>query len=122
MSLISSIMPLDSFDFSSKIELGKSFIAMVGLTKWDDALYTPIYWVYYADAFALITELAVAAWVMYKAVDAAIHYDIGKYFQYADYSSEGNTMYLWDFIAFFLFPMWSLFVIVFSLIYAGWTW
>jgi len=55
-------------------------ITITAFSKWDDALYTPIYWVYFADAFALIAELATAAWVMYKAVDAAIHYDIGHYF------------------------------------------
>lgn len=77
---------------------------------------------YYSDVAALLIELGVAGWVVYNAVLATIHTDIGAYFQYADYSSIGNLMGLFDLIAFFLFPLWSSFVILTALVSAGRTW
>ena len=70
-----------TYDHGSWIfTFGETVLKTLMWSKWNDALYTPIYWVYYADVFAYLTELAVAAIVVACAVDAAIRFDIGKYF------------------------------------------
>lgn len=88
----------------------------------NDALYTPIYWIYGTTALSLLVEFAIAAWVMYKATDATVHLNIGFYAQYADWSDISKLMGFWDFLAYFLFPLWTIFVIITSLIVAINTW
>jgi hypothetical protein len=75
-----------------------NIIEYVAISKWDDALYTPIYWVYFTDASVLAVELAIAAYVMYSATDATIHMDIGHYFQYADWSDVSKLTGALDFL------------------------
>merc|ERR1712086_1201628 len=120
MSEISAVFT-DLFSFFDMSFYG-NVIEYVAINKWNDALYKPIYWIYFSDAMAFIVETAVAAWVVYKAVDATIHTNIGFYFQYADWSDISKNLGLFDIIAFALFPLWAIFVIITSIWNGMHTW
>jgi len=120
MSEISAVFT-DLFSFFDMSFYG-NVIEYVAINKWNDALYKPIYWIYFSDAMAFIVETAVAAWVVYKAVDATIHTNIGFYFQYADWSDISKNLGLFDIIAFLLFPLWAIFVIITAIWNGMHTW
>jgi len=90
-------------------------IQLVAISKWDEALYAPIYYTYYGIIFAMITSFASAAFVVIKTVDAAIHTTRGFYFNYAGDSSVSNNMFLYEVIVIMAFLFWAFVTTVLAL-------
>jgi hypothetical protein len=70
----------------------------------------------------MIVSFASAAFVVVKTVDAAIHTSIGFYHNYADYSTVGNLMYLYEIILIMAFLFWSFLTTILAILSGSNLW
>ena len=107
--------------FLSGLGLPSSLTSVVGLavgmyifktasSSMDPAMaqWTPQFLAYAGDLIALVASQLAAAYAGVKAIEAAVSFTNGFYYQYAGYSNTGNLLGLWELLAVVLFLTWSL--------------
>jgi hypothetical protein len=123
MSLFtSSFLGYTDHNLGDYLKLGESFTLDIFLRMWGKGLNTPIYYVYYGIITMLFMSYCAAAYVIYQTVQAGISFTEGFYHIYADYSSFGNLMYLWEVLTIAALILWSFVIIIWSTVAAGQLW
>jgi hypothetical protein len=100
------------FDASILFNLGDSIVTTAVLSLYDKGLNPPVYWVYFGVVMMLFMSYCSAAYVAYITVQHAISTTEGFYHIYADYSSFGNQMFLYEALATSALLLWSFFTVV----------
>merc|ERR1719502_2532192 len=67
------------------------------------AQWTPQFLAYAGDLIALVASQLAAAYAGAKAIEAAVSFSKGFYYQYAGYSEMGDYLGLWELLAVILF-------------------
>lgn len=94
------------------LSLGHNLIAGTVIKYWDDATYSPIYMVYYADLAGLVMAFVSAAYVVCHTVEAGIDFANGDYHQYAGWSPVANSIGYMELGIVLLWDLWALVVVV----------
>ena len=74
------------------------------------------------DLIFLIASFVSAACVILAAVDAGIQLDRAFYSTYANKSSTGNLIYLWEVILIIAWEFWAFFYLILALVFASNVW
>merc|ERR1719502_1561334 len=72
------------------------------------AQWTPQFLAYAGDLIALVASQLAAAYAGVKAIEAAVHFDKGFYYDYSGSSQIGDYLGLWELLSVVLFLTWSL--------------
>lgn len=72
------------------------------------AQWTPQFLAYAGDLIALVASQLAAAYAGVKAIEAAVHFDKGFFYNYAGASQIGDYLGLWELLSVILFLTWSL--------------
>lgn len=72
------------------------------------AQWTPQFLAYAGDLIALVGSQLAAAYAGVKAIEAAVHFDKGFYYDYSGASQIGDYLGLWELLSVVLFLTWSL--------------
>ena len=101
-----------TWDLSTVLKFGESMVTAIALDKYNDGLNPPVYWVYFGVIIMLLMSYVSAACVIYSTVVAAISTTRGFYFNYADYSSFANNMFLYEVLAIMAWLLWAFIVTI----------
>lgn len=107
-----------NWDLSTVLSFGESMVTAIALDKYNSGLTPPVYWVYFGVIIMLLMSYVSAACVIYSTVVAAISTTRGFYFNYADYSSFANNMFLYEVLAIMAWLLWA-FVVTIMATWAG---
>jgi hypothetical protein len=116
MSLIASDFAFIKADFDPSVwmSFGDSLVSWVAITRFNKGMNPAVFWVYFGVIWMLLMSWCSASYVIYQTVQSGISFTEGFYHIYADYSSQGNLMYLYEVIAIALFIFWAFNVVVLS--------
>jgi hypothetical protein len=96
------------------MSFGDSLVSWVAITRFNKGMNPAVFWVYFGVIWMLLMSWCSASYVIYQTVQSGISFTEGFYHIYADYSSQGNLMYLYEVIAIALFIFWAFDVVVLS--------
>lgn len=88
-----------------------------------DTTYAPLYLVYFGNVMCVVMDLVAVGFVMVKAIDAAVSFSNGFFYNYtSNYSGLVGQILTLEFVVFFLYVFWSLLVTLFTFLGAGTVW
>lgn len=93
-------------------------ITSIALNKYNAGLSPAVHYVYFGVVIMLLMSYVSAACVIYSTVVAAISTTRGFYFNYADYSSFANNMFLYEVLAIIAWLLWA-FIVTIMATWAG---
>jgi len=96
------------------LQLGDSLVSWIAIDGFNKG-FPAVNYVYYGVITMLFMSWCSAAYVVYMTVVAGISFTEGFYSIYANYSAEGNLMYLYEVLAIAALIIWGFVTIILSL-------